>query len=161
MKKIKTLLLTATILFGYACNNPSHKPDSEASTEQTTNITETDEHEHSTSESIELDNGAKWKVVPEMMQHIKNMESEVNRFYETQHADMKDYTAVGINLQKNLDLLTSNCTMEGKAHDELHKWLLPFIDKVDGFNKLKDKDEAEKGAQEIKNTFTVFNTYFE
>lgn len=155
------ILIIAVSLVFTSCNNSANKAEAEVSTDQTNNVTATDEHEHSTSESIELDNGAKWKVVPEMMQHITNIESDINQFDATQHTDMKDYTALGINLQNNLDLLTGNCTMEGKAHDELHKWLLPFIDKVEAFNKLKDKEEAEKSAKEIKNTFTVFHTYFE
>lgn len=161
MKTISTLIVTAALFFGSACNNSANKVDTEVATAQTNNAAETDEHEHSANDPIELDNGAKWKVVPEMMQHIKNMESDVNSFYETQHSEMKDFTVLGKSLQKNLDLLTSNCTMEGKAHDELHKWLLPYIDLVEGFNKSKDIEDATHRLEEIHTSFKTFNIYFE
>jgi len=89
------------------------------------------------------------------------MESDINRFAETEHSDLKDYSQLGSSLQKNIDLLTSNCTMEGKAHDELHKWLLPYIDMVDKLNKSKNSDEALHTFEEIKSSYKTFNLYFE
>ena len=118
-------------------------------------------HSHIESDSIELNNGTKWKVVPEMMAHIRNMESDINRFDEAKHTELKDFTQLGASLQKNIDLLTSNCTMEGKAHDELHKWLLPYIDMVDKLNKSKNSDEALRTFEEIKASYKLFSIYFE
>jgi hypothetical protein len=51
--------------------------------------------------------------------------------------------------------------MEGKAHDELHKWLLPYIDLVDKLNKTKNIDEAISIYEEIKISYKTFNIYFE
>jgi hypothetical protein len=51
--------------------------------------------------------------------------------------------------------------MEGKAHDELHKWLLPYIDLVDKLNKSKNSDEALRTFEEIKASYKTFNIYFE
>jgi hypothetical protein len=51
--------------------------------------------------------------------------------------------------------------MEGKAHDELHKWLLPYIDLVDKLNKSKNNDEALHTFEEIKASYKLFNIYFE
>ena len=59
--------------------------------------------------------------------------------------------------KENLDLLTSNCTMKGQAHDELHKWLLPYLDLVTDFS----KDKSAEQFAEIQNAFTTFNQYFE
>ena len=162
MKKLITLAITAIIFLGYACNNSVKKDDKEVAIEQTKSATEVKEieHKHSDSDSIELNNGAKWKVVPEMMKHIRNMESDVNRFNESQHLELNDFTLLSKNLQKNIDLLTSNCTMEGKAHDELHKWLLPYIDMVDKLNKSKTKEEALLTAEEIVASFKTLNIYF-
>jgi hypothetical protein len=96
-----------------------------------------------------------------MMAHIRNMESDINGFSETKHTELKDFTQLGSSLQKNIDLLTSNCTMEGKAHDELHKWLLPYIDMVDKLNKSKNNDEALHTFEEIKASYKTLNLYFE
>ncbi len=161
MKKhlaIATMILMSII---YGCNNSVKEQNSE--TLQTQQLEATDEitHQHDENDSIELNNGAKWKVVPEMMAHIRNMESDINGFSETKHTELKDFTQLGAGLQKNIDLLTSNCTMEGKAHDELHKWLLPYIDMVDKLNKSKNNDEALRTFEEIKASYKSFNIYFE
>ncbi len=89
------------------------------------------------------------------------MESDINRFVEAKHTELKDFTQLAASLQKNIDLLTSNCTMEGKAHDELHKWLLPYIDMVDKLKKSKNNDEALQTFEEIKASYKLFNIYFE
>jgi len=107
------IFIIAFSLIFTSCNNSADKADAEVATEQPDNATETDEYKHSPSESIELDNGSKWKVVPEMMKHIRNMESDVHRFNETQHSDLKDFTQLGRNLQKSIDLLTSSCSKMG------------------------------------------------
>ena len=159
MKNI--LFISALTLLITSCNNSSNEADSKVATEQTDNITASNEHEHSTSESIELDHGAKWKVVPEMMQHIKNMETEVNQFYATPHSDIKEYSALAKNLQKNLDLLTSNCTMEGKAHDELHKWLHPHMELIESLSNAENSETAQTLILELQKSFETYHKYFQ
>ena len=151
--RFSAILIFSGALFLYSCGQQEEKKK-----EAKSQVIE--EHHHNEYDSIELNNGAKWKVVPEMMQHIKNMESDVNRFNETQHSDIKEFTQLGKSLQKNINLLTSNCTMEGKAHDELHKWLLPYIDIVEKLNKSKTKDEALRTYEEITASFRTLNIYF-
>jgi hypothetical protein len=73
----------------------------------------------------------------------------------------KNYKSLSEKLQSNIDLLTSNCTMKGKAHDELHKWLLPYIDLVKELSEAKDPTEAEKQFQNIQTSFNTFNQYFQ
>jgi hypothetical protein len=152
--RFSAILIFSGALFLYSCGQQEEKKK-----EVTSQVME--EHHHNETNSIELNNGAKWKVVPEMMKHIRNMESDVYRFNESQHLELNDFTLLSKNLQKNIDLLTSNCTMEGKAHDELHKWLLPYIDMVDKLNKSKTKEEALLTAEEITSSFKTLNIYFE
>lgn len=161
MKNYFATLIVVLISITYGCNDPEKEEKSEISNDKSLASSKVNEHQHSESDSIELNNGAKWKVIPEMMAHIRNMESDVNRFSETKHTEFKDFTQLGSSLQKNIDLLTSNCTMEGKAHDELHKWLLPYIDMVEKLNKSKNKDEALHTFEEIKASYKSFNIYFE
>ena len=47
--------------------------------------------------------------------------------------------------------------MKGQAHDELHKWLLPYIDLVEAFSTDKSADNFTA----IQNSFSTFNTYFQ
>lgn len=111
-------------------------------------------HEHS--DEIELNEGSKWKVVPEMLGIIRAMESDVNSFTDT-----SDFNAFSIALSANVDSLTTNCTMKGKAQDELHKWLLPFIDLVNEAKNGETKEEQVLLLDKLKASFETFNQYFE
>ena len=115
-------------------------------------------HHESDTVNIELDHGEKWNVDHNMMVFIRNMENDVIAF---EKSDTLGYASLAIKLQTNIDSLTSNCTMKGKAHDELHKWLLPYIELVTALSEAKDKSEAEKQFQNIRTSFTTFNQYFQ
>jgi hypothetical protein len=114
-------------------------------------------HKHD-SEEIVLNDGAKWTVVPEMLGYIRNMEVDVSEF---KGESLEDHHALADTLNVNLDLLTSNCTMSGKAHDELHKWLLPYIHQVEELAECTTAEDAGKTYLSIKEGFTTFNTYFQ
>ncbi len=109
-------------------------------------------------ETIELENGQKWTVVPDMMQYLKNMQEAVAK---TDPKNAPNYPALAETLSKNLNLLTSNCTMTGKAHDELHKWLVPFLDLSEKFEKAKSKKKQAKLFAQIQSAFTIFNQNFQ
>ena len=150
------LILTFAVgsLLLYSCGNSSN--------EKLNNQTEVDQHnDHhhdDESEAIELNNGEKWQVNANMITHIRNMENDVVSYAKV---EQKDYKSLSEKLQSNIDLLTSNCTMKGKAHDELHKWLLPYIDLVKEFSEAKDETEASKHFENIQTSFTTFNQYFQ
>ena len=153
MKKI-TISLTVISLFLFSCSNTSN----EKSKQQTETVTH-EEHQHNDEmQTIELNNGEKWKVDANMITHIRNMENDIISFAKV---EQKDYTSLSNKLQSNIDLLTSNCTMKGKAHDELHKWLLPYIDLVKELSEVKVETESEKQFQKIENSFIIFNQYFQ
>jgi hypothetical protein len=109
--------------------------------------------------SLELNNGQKWKVVPEMMGIIHDM--EVNLETHSTNADSLDYDGLGLKLQQGIDSLTQNCTMKGEAHDELHKWLVPYMELVEEFNAAEDELELNDLYQKLKESFIRFNTYFQ
>ena len=107
--------------------------------------------------NIELVNNEKWEVNKEMMVHIKNMESNIE---DVSNQSSPNYEELGSKLGENIGLLTSNCTMTGKAHDELHKWLLPFIDLVKDLNAADSKEDQKQSFEAIKESMNEFNTYF-
>lgn len=146
MLKIKIALLATVVLLLFSCNTKSKE-------EKTTEI-KTEEHQHSESETIQLNNGKKWKVDDNMMLHIRNMEKEVVHFDQEKSTN---YSLLADKLKTNIDILTSNCTMKGQAHDELHKWLVPYIELVDLFSKEKSANQFT----EIQNSFKTFNQYFQ
>ncbi len=153
MKTI-TISLIAISLFLYSCGNTIK----EKSKEQSETVTH-EEHQHNDEmKSIELNNGVKWKVDDSMIIHIRNMEGDVNAF---EVKSTNDYVGLAEKIKSNIELLASNCTMKGQSHDELHKWLLPFIELSDEFSDSKKEQESAAVYQKIKTSFILFNTYFE
>ena len=145
MLKLKIVLFAFGLVL-FSCNTKSK--------EEKTNEMNTVEHQHSENEAIQLNDGEKWKVDDNMMRHIRNMEKDVIKFDKENGAN---YSLLAEKLKANIELLTSNCTMKGKAHDELHKWLVPFIELVDAFS----KDKSANQLTEVKHSFLTFNQYFQ
>lgn len=145
MLKLKIVLFAFGLVL-FSCNTKSK--------EEKTNEMNTVEHQHSENEAIQLNDGEKWKVDDNMMLHIRNMEKDV---VNSDKENGANYSLLAEKLKANIELLTSNCTMKGKAHDELHKWLVPFIELVDAFS----KDKSANQYTEMKHSFLTFNQYFQ
>jgi len=152
--KTKLILPIALGVVLFSCGEATTE---EKEVNQETVVTE-DNHHHNEHEAIVLDNGNKWIVVETMLVYIRNMEKAVNSF---DGKESKDYTALAKTIDENLTELTSKCTMDGQAHDELHKWLVPFIELSEQFDKATELVEQEKIYTEFKTSFVEFNTYFE
>ena len=149
---VKMMLFSTIVVLALSCNSGSK--ETEKNNETPTETTVKAEHHHDEHEEIVLNNGEKWKVDDNMMEHIRNMEKDVTAF--AGNSD-KNYAQLVTNLKTNLDLLTSNCTMKGQAHDELHKWLVPYMELVDNL----EKEASEAQFKAIQNSYTTFNQYFQ
>lgn len=51
--------------------------------------------------------------------------------------------------------------MTGPAHDQLHNWLVPYMETVKALADEKDAANRDKMAAKLLKSYTVFNTYFE
>src|SRR5690554_5471571 len=78
---------------------------------------------------IELDNGAKWKVNEEMIPFVHNAEAILGQYKGG------DYKKLAEQLANENKKLINSCTMKGKSHDELHKWLHPHLELVKDLKK--------------------------
>ena len=143
-KKFISILFISLLTFS-GCGSSTNNTEIASKKENT--------HHHS-EEDIQLNNGEKWLVEPSMLLIIRKMENEVNQF------DQQSFSQLGKQLTIDIEELTSNCTMTGQAHDELHKWLLPYIDIVDHLVQTNDQKEAKAVYQQIKQSFHTFNQYF-
>ncbi|HEY9115093.1 MAG TPA: hypothetical protein VIN10_10340 [Bacteroidales bacterium] len=152
--KIKLFALLAIGFFLIGCENSI---TNNSTTEQDTVAEEM--HNHlDTGETLVLNNGEKWKVDNNMMIYIQNMEEDIKLFASN---NQKDYQTLADDLQKNVKLLTTNCTMSGMAHDELHKWLVPYITEVNELSEVKNETEANEIFFNIQDSFKTFNQYFQ
>lgn len=151
-KVFYTLIILVVSLYG--CNNTA-----EQEVYDTKENIPYAKHEHDETEDIVLNNGEKWVVDAEMMVHIRNMEKDIEAFKTSEE---KNYSVLASQLESNIELLTSNCTMEGQAHDELHKWLIPYIETVEAFSEsTKNNTGAAAQLEYIEKYFVTLNQYFE
>ena len=146
-----TLFLTSLLIF--SCNEESTVIDNTEKNKEA----ESHEGHHHDEEEIVLNNGEKWTVNEDMMIHVQNMQREINSFDPKSE---NDYEVLAKNIDKNIDLLTSSCTMKGQAHDELHKWLVPYIKLSEKFSESDSEQEFTENLEKIKTSFITFNTYF-
>ncbi len=107
---------------------------------------------------LELNEAKKWEVVGNMLSHIRLMSKNVSDF---QSDEDRNYALLAENLHTNVDSLISNCTMTGKAHKELHKWLMPHIQFIDDLAAAPNDVKAKAAIKSIQNSLKNFNQYFE
>lgn len=152
--KTKILPLIAGTFILFSCGNATNDKTSV----QTDSTVHEQHHEAAVSSALELNNGEKWAVNTEMMVHVLSMEKELNSFAGT---GLSDYQGLAAKLQQYNDQIISSCTMKDKAHEELHKWLLPYIDSVKELSEAKDETTASAQLLKVKKSFAQFNEYFQ
>jgi hypothetical protein len=143
MRILKLSLLPFLLVSITSCNNKKNKTIVQQ--EKVLEVTK-----------LELNNGEKWQVNSEMMPHIKASENLLSVY-----SRKADYKVLATAFKENNNKLISSCTMKGKPHDELHKWLLPQLELVTQLEESQSKEEAEKHVREMQQSFKTFNAYFE
>lgn len=107
---------------------------------------------------IELNDGVKWTVNAEMKPYILESESMLNTYVANASTDYK--TLAKELTDKNSGLIES-CTMDGKSHDELHKWLHPHMALIESLQDADNADAADKIINELKSSFELYNQHFQ
>ncbi|PKL85769.1 MAG: hypothetical protein CVV22_06330 [Ignavibacteriae bacterium HGW-Ignavibacteriae-1] len=144
-----SILLT---LFAISCNNNAQeKMDTE------NHSVDHDAHNHGT-ESIELNNNEKWHVNEEMKPFIIESEKVLNTYTET---ESNDYLTLASQLKSKNSELINSCTMQGKSHDELHKWLHPHMDLIEKLENAENENDANVIISDLKASFNTYHTYFQ
>lgn len=109
-------------------------------------------------EPIGLDRGQRWTVNPEMRPHIEQGRSILLEYVA---AGVEDPERLAEQLQEQNSMLISSCTMEGQAHDELHKWLHPHLNLVRRLGKAQTAEEAQEIIGELQTSYQTYDRYFE
>ncbi len=115
------------------------------------------DHSHG-QEKIELNSGQKWAVNEEMKPHIEQGRVVLNT-YLTEGAT--DHEKLAKDLQEQNSKLIRSCTMDGKAHDELHKWLHPHLELVKELRDAETDAEVTEVTDKLKSSYDLYDTYFE
>lgn len=102
---------------------------------------------------LRLDNGKPWKVEPKMMIHLRAMETAL----QSTSVSPKETSKV---LQGCLQSLVASCTMTGPAHDELHKWLVPFMETANALAESHSEKQQRKLLDRLRDSYQSFNVHF-
>jgi hypothetical protein len=134
-------MILALLLFSCDNSEIADSADSESSTEES-------------SENIRLNNGQKWKVNEEIIEHIALSED----VYESFEGD--DYKSLSEELMEHTNNLIQSCKMTGLAHEELHKWLHPHLELI---KEIKDatSENGEDYLVKLEDSFVDFHSFFE
>lgn len=162
---MKNLFITATaaVLLFSSCSDKAEMHETKADSSSAVKLNEpeeADEHQHDDhgSEAIELNDGKKWTVNAEMKPFIANSEKLVTDYKQSGSAD---YRKLAEQLSAENDKLIKSCTMEGKSHDELHKWLHPHLELVKQLKEVSEQRHADAVVSNLETSFKDFHTYFE
>jgi len=104
---------------------------------------------------IELNNGQKWKVNSEMTPYILGAEQILMGYNGSDHKGLAEQLKA-----KNEGLIKS-CTMDGKSHEELHKWLHPHMQLIEDLDDAESAEEADIIIDKLKTSFQTYHKYFE
>ena len=102
---------------------------------------------------LELNNGEKWEISESMNSHIESSKKDVEHS-NLQHQELAE------KLIKSKDNFISGCDMEGRGHDVLHEWLIPYIGLLEDYEESKNEKDKEEALHQIKMAFQVFDNYF-
>jgi hypothetical protein len=136
MKTFKISLIVVSAFLAISCHN-SKKSDS---------------HKEPI---IQLNEGKKWKVNNEMIPFINKAQELLMQY------DGSNFKNLSELLESENKKLIKSCTMNGKSHDELHKWLHPHMQLIESLKNAENILEANKIIIRLKSSFQNYHTYFQ
>lgn len=150
MKKVIVFGMSVVLL--WSCNNSTEKSTAHQETENHAG------HQHDeNSEAIEFNNGEKWLVNEEMKPFVLKGEELVNAYIQD---GKTDYKTLAEQLKDQNSQLIKSCTMDGKSHDELHKWLHPHLDIVNALENETDATKANEVVSQLQYSYQHYHQYF-
>ncbi len=158
MKKTKLIMAMLISLGLFACNNKAAEvPADEMEVNIEAEHNQEHDHNHDGTEALTLDNGEKWTVNVEMIPFV-NKGQELLNDYVTNNGT--DYKTLAIQMKEQNSQLIKSCTMDGKSHDELHKWLHPHLALVAELENAGDQVEANAIIGKLKESYSTYTAYF-
>lgn len=154
---LATLLFCSSILFT-AC--VPWKVEQPPGATQRTNAAIVERNGTSTPR-LELDHGERWVVDPLMWVPIRRMHERITSSVEYGATARLDHRVLADSLFADLDALVAGCTMDGKAHEELHDWLMPHMQLVQDLEKAPDTAQARAILEQLAASSAEFDQYFQ
>ena len=92
------------------------------------------------------------------MVHMRNLEQDVKAF---EASDEKDHAALAAKIDGHTQQVIASCTMEGKAHDALHEWLMPFLQLNKEYAAATDDDAKSAKFKANQDSLAAFHERFD
>ncbi len=141
MKRIIALVILMGLI-SMGCQKGKKK---DAATEQTTKT------------HLQLNQEEKWEANKETTDGVLKMEAILS--YRPMKT-LEDYHKVGALLLEVKNYIIQKCTMEGAAHDNLHKWLYPLIEDIEKLTEAQSIEQADQTVEAIKDQLKLYHQYF-
>ena len=155
MKKSIQLFLAITVFFSViSCKNSTEKK-SKIPPKQPQ---QTEEHQHTNSEELQLNDGELWKANKETTKGIHAMLQIMSNFTEKDNPEA--YAQLKKSLETEFSTIITKCTMTGEAHNQLHIFLVPMKDLFDGLTAEPIKINKES-FEKLHTHLTEYKNYFE
>lgn len=155
-KSIKMLGILILSGFMVACGNQQSGETVQPAHDDAANLEhhEIDPHHNLT---IDLNDGDRWAVNEEMKPHVEKGQEILQAYISSGD---QDYKALAMEIDAENKKLISSCTMTGKSHDELHKWLHPHLELVKKLEAESDQIHANEIIEDLEVSYENYHKYF-
>lgn len=113
---------------------------------------------HSHAVDIRLNAGKKWAVNEAMKPHIELGRSALEAYIKEERTDHQELSKT---LERHNQALIQSCTMTGKSHDELHKWLHPHMGLVDALSEARNEQKVSEIIKGLERSFQTYEDHFQ
>lgn len=103
----------------------------------------------------------KWKTDESTRTHVAELRTKLEAFKRMKEHNSSSYKALGADMSGELKKLVAGCRMTGPAHDALHGWLTPVLEKVSQLNKSKSVAQGQMAVDRIEDSLDNFYKEFE
>lgn len=157
------VLLGASTVFLYSCKNNPNKQNSDFQSEpDQIQIEEGSPNvpmsQDTWIDEIQLDRGSKWLANAETTLGVSKM---LNTMTDFNGRTVSEYRALGDKLNDLKNTVVKECTMTGPAHDNLHVWIHPLIEKIEALQNIDSEASGIHMVQDIEQHLNDYYDFFE
>lgn len=118
--KVRSIFILSSILFLFSCGTEQPNGTDDATKAETEYIIP----------NLELDNGALWQANVETTDGVFAMIELMDPFSDKEAVSA--YNELAGSLNDEFNNIFKNCTMVGESHNQLHNYLLPLKEIIEG-----------------------------
>ena len=91
----------------------------------------------------------------------KNVSALSSIVSASQPVTLEEYKNTGKTLQAGIDVMISECRMQGPDHDALHHWLEPLMEENKKLESATSLEQGKESFDFVNNQINIYSQYFE